>query len=64
MTAVLRLVGFGQPSLHSCILFLKKHLAGKRFVTDADVKLAVTYWLYTVPSHCRVVWFCSVSLSK
>jgi hypothetical protein len=25
-------------------VFLKKHLAGKRFVTDADVKLAVTYW--------------------
>ena len=27
---------------------LKKHLAGKRFATDADVKQAVTSWLSTL----------------
>jgi len=27
---------------------LKKHLAGKRFITEADVKQAVTSWLQAV----------------
>jgi hypothetical protein len=26
----------------------RKHLAGKHFATDADVKQAVTYWLQTL----------------
>jgi hypothetical protein len=28
--------------------FFEKHLAGKRFATDADVKQAVTSWLQTL----------------
>jgi len=34
---------------------LKKHLAGKRFVTEADVKQAVTSWLQAVEN----TFFCA-----
>ena len=34
-------------SYFHAFVFLKKHLAGKRFVTDTEVKLAVTYCLQT-----------------
>jgi hypothetical protein len=39
---------------------LKKHLAGKQFVTEADVKQAVTFWLQAV-ENIFLCWITSSS---
>jgi hypothetical protein len=42
------LTGFGPPGDVRLLILLKKHLAGRRFATDADVKQAVTSWQQTL----------------
>jgi hypothetical protein len=39
------------PSGFNLLGPLKKHLAGKRFATDADMKKAVTSWLSTLDTY-------------
>ena len=36
------------PVISTIFGLLKKHLAGKRFATDADVKQVITSWLQTL----------------